>query len=209
MRTGLGRDSNPTRLRLPDHPHRSGRAEMRKMQMGPGQLGQREIASHHDFFRRRWNPGKSQLRGHDPLVHAAVFREMQILAVIDHRQIERERILHGAPHHLATHHRLPVIGDGYTAGMPQLADFCQLLAFGALGDRTHRKHMGVPGRTGLVEDELGDGLIIIDRGRVRSGGLTWLSREPTHGGEPSGHSRCGPCGNRFLVFEPRFAQVHV
>ena len=25
---------------------------MRKMQMGPGQLGQREIASHHDFFRR-------------------------------------------------------------------------------------------------------------------------------------------------------------
>ena len=82
---------------------------MREVQPRRGQFRKRQVARDHHVLRGRRDARQAELGGHEPFVHAAPLGKMQILAVIDHRQIERQGILHRAAHDQAVHHGLPVI----------------------------------------------------------------------------------------------------
>ncbi len=109
MGTGFCRNLDTTGLRFADHTDRSGRADMSEVEARARQLRQRQIACNHHIFRRRGNAGQPQLGGDQAFVHAAAFRQMQILAMIDHREIERQRILHRPAHHQTVHDRAAVV----------------------------------------------------------------------------------------------------
>ena len=64
------------------------RVEMWAMwQRAPGQLGQQQVASHHDVLGSRRNAAQAQPHGCHALVHVAARAEAKVLAVVDQRQV--------------------------------------------------------------------------------------------------------------------------
>ena len=173
---------------------------MGQMQPGSGQFRQGDIARHHHIFRRRRHPGEPQLGRDDPFIHTAPLGKMQIFAMIDHRHVEGQSVLHRSPHDQAVHHRLPVIGNGDTAGTSQVADLRQLLPFRAFRDRSDRKHIRQPGRLRTIEHEFRNRLVIIHGIRI---GHT------TDRGEAAGHRRSCSALDRLFVFEARLPEMDV
>ena len=87
-----------------------------------------------------------------------------------------------------------------TPGGFHRADRCQFFAFAAFRDCADREHVDCRQATRAFDD------VVRDRGAVIDG---FRIRHAADGREPS--SRCGPRSafNRFGVFEPRLAQMHV
>jgi hypothetical protein len=75
-------------------------------------------------------------------VHHPARRQLQVLGVLDHRQVEVAGVEQGATHQLGVRHRLAVVGDRNRAGGHHVADLGQLLAAQALADRAHRVDPG-------------------------------------------------------------------
>ena len=65
------------------------------------------------------------------LVHRAALGEVEILGVLDDRQVERARVLERAAHQAGVHHRAAVVGDRDDAGLLHLGDVGERLALEA------------------------------------------------------------------------------
>ena len=145
-------------------------------------------------------PRKPQPHRGRAFVHVAAGAQVQVLAVIDDRQIERLRELHRAPHHARVHHRPAVVGDGDNAGRFHGADGGQFLAGAAFGDGADREDVDHRAAARPLHDVAGHGGAVVHRLGVG---------HAADGGEAAGRrgARAGLDG--FGVLEARLAQVHV
>ena len=133
-------------------------------------------------------------------MHVAARAQVQVLAMIDHRQIEGARRLHGAAHHARVHHRPAVVGDGHDPGIFHGADGGQLLARAVLGDRADGENVGDRLLARALDDVAGDGGVVVHRQRIR---------HAANGRESAGRrgARAGLDG--FGVLDTGLAQMHV
>ena len=110
------------------------------------------------------------------------------------------RVLERAPHQQRRRHRPAIVGQRDAAGLLQLGDVGELLAFLAARHGANRIHAREVGLGGLLQDVVGDAGVVVHRRRVR---------HARDGGEAAGDRRGGAGRHRFLVLLPRLAQVHV
>ena len=171
---------------------------MRQVQPSPGQFRQGDITRYHHIFCRGRHPGEPQLGRDGPFVHTAPLGEMQIFAMIDHRHVKGQCILHRSSHDQAIHHRLPIIRDRDTAGTTQVSELRQFLPFRAFCNRADRKHIRQPSYPRTIEHEFCNRLIVIDGIRI---GHT------TDRGEAAGHRRSRSALDRLFVFEARLPEM--
>ena len=133
-------------------------------------------------------------------MHVAARTQIQVLAVVNHREIERLGQLHGAAHHARIHYRAAVIRDSHDACVLHGADGGELFAGAVLGDRPDGEdvHHGV--LAGALDDVAGDGGIIVHRQRVG---------HAADGGEAAGRRGAGAGLDGFGMLDARLAQMHV
>ena len=126
--------------------------------------------------------------------------EVEILGVLDDRQIERARVLEGAAHEPRVHHRAPIVGDRDDAAFLHVRDVGERLALEALRDRPDRMHAHGADLSRAPHDQLGDRALVVDGLRVG---------HAADRGEAARRGRARPGLDVFLVFLPGLAQVDV
>ncbi len=165
-----------------------------------GQLRQRDVALDHQRFRHAGNPAQAERGGVVALVRDAIALERRILAVVDDRHAEHAGVLERAPHQQRRRDRPAVVGERDAAGGLLLAELGELLALRPERDRADRIHARQLRFGRLLEDELRDPGVVVDRVGVRH------ARDRR---ESAGDRRRRAGGDRLLVLLPRLAQVHV
>ena len=130
----------------------------------------------------------------------AVALERRILAVIDDRHAEHAGVFERPAHQQRRRDRPAVVGERDAAGGLLLAELGQLLAFRADRHRADRIDAREVRFGRLLEDELRDAGVVVDRIGVRH------ARDR---GESAGDRGGRAGGDRLLVLLPRLAQVHV
>jgi hypothetical protein len=200
MRRDLRGDVHASGLGFAHEPDGARRGQMRDVHVRARELGEQDIAAHHDVLRRRRNAGDAELGGDDALVHGAAAREVVVLGVADDGASEGQRVLHGAPEEGGVHDALAVVGEGHAAGLCQLRELGERLAPQAPRDGADGVHAHDALAGGLGEDVVGDGAVVVDRVRV---GHARDGREAARGRR----ARAG--GHRLLVLVAGLAQVHV
>ena len=133
-------------------------------------------------------------------VHDAPTRQRFVFAVIDDRQIESARVFHRAAHHRRRRHGPPVVRNRNDAGVFHLAHLGEFRPFRLFRDRANRKHVREIRALCLLDYKARHGRVVIDWMRV---GHRANCREA------AGDRGRRAAGNRFFVFLPRLAQVHV
>ena len=106
-------------------------------------------------------------------VHVAAGTQIQIFAMIDHRQIERARQFHRAAHHAGVHHRPAVVRDRDDAGLAHGTDGGKFLAEAALRDRADREHIDAGHFARALHDVAGNSRAVVHRQRVRHAADGW------------------------------------
>jgi hypothetical protein len=125
---------------------------------------------------------------------------VEILGVLDQRQIERPGVLERAAQQARVHHRAAVVGDRDDAALFHVGDIGQHLALEALGDRADRPDPDGAELAGAPHDQLGHRALVVDRLGVRHA----ADRREATGGR---RARAGL--DVFLVFLAGLAQVDV
>ena len=145
-------------------------------------------------------PRRAEAHRFDAFMHVAARAEVEIFAVIDHRNIEGAREFHGAPHDARVHHRAAIVRDRDDARFVHGADGREFLAETAFGDGADGEHVDAGDFAGTLHDVAGHGVAVVDRRRV---GHT------ANGGEATCRRRPRAALNGFGVLDAGFAQVHV
>jgi hypothetical protein len=200
VRRGLGRHPHPARLAAAHRVHGARGRDVRDVDLAARELRQQHVPLDHHGLGRARPAAQPQQRGHGPFVHRGLLGEAGLLAVVDHGQRERLRVLQRAAHDARAGDGTPVVRDRDAAGLAQVAVLGQLLAprpardgadrvdaHGALGARALQDRARDAGR---VVDGLGVG--------HRADG-----REPARGRRP------GAGRDRLLVLAARLGQVRV
>ena len=120
--------------------------------------------------------------------------------MLDHRHSEHARVLERAAQEDRGRHRMAVVGDRHAAGLAEVANVGEQLAFRRPRHRADRIHARQVRFRCFRQDVRRHIRIVVDRVRVRHAG---------DGGETAGDSRGRAGRDRFLVLLPRLAQVHV
>ena len=110
-----------------------------------GQLRQRDVAEDVISSATAGMPRRPSSHAHEPFVHHAAARQVQVLAVAQHRLVEHPAVFERPPHDLGADDRRAVVGEGDRPALDQPADLGQLLALAALGDAADRKDVGDAG----------------------------------------------------------------
>jgi hypothetical protein len=93
-----------------------------------GPLDDLEIARDHRALGARRLALDPDPRRDRALVHRAALGQLEILGVLDDRQIERARVLERAAQHTGVHHGPAVVGDRDDAALLHVADVGEQLA---------------------------------------------------------------------------------
>ena len=173
---------------------------MRDVEAPAGELGEGEVARDHHLLGGGRDALESEADGDRPLVHAAAAREVAILLVGDHRQVEERRVLERAAHEAGVHHRHAVVGDGDDARALHLADLRQALALESDRDGTDRMDARPSGSRGALEDVARHRAVVVHRVGVR---------HARDGGEAAGERGAHARRDRLLVLVARLAEVDV
>jgi hypothetical protein len=168
--------------------------------MRSGQLGERHVALDHQRLGGTRNAAQAERRRVIALVRHAVTPERGVLAVIDDGHAEHPGVLEGPPHQERARHRLPVVGERDAPGRFLFAELGELLPFRSHRHSADRIHVGQTRFRRLLEHELRDAGVIVHRIGVGHARNTC---------EAAGNRRSRPRRDRFFVFLPRLAQVHV
>src|SRR5215210_2427464 len=108
------------------------------MHVPTSQPREENIAYHHDLLGFGWNALESQLRADDTLVHRPARGERRFLAMGDHGDPERSRVLQLRPHQLRAGDRLAIIANRHrtrTHHFPKLSEHFAVLSDGYRADR--------------------------------------------------------------------------
>ena len=164
------------------------------------QLGEDDVAGHHDLLGRGRDPFQTEPRRDQPLVHHPARSERRLLAVVGDRDVERARVLERRAHQVSGDDRLAVVGHGHRPRPHHLAEFGELFALLAHRHRADRIDAGQARAHRLPDDEPDRRLVVGHRVSVR---------HRAHGREPARHGRAGARRHRLLVLVAGLAQVHV
>jgi hypothetical protein len=123
-----------------------------------------------------------------------------ILAVIDDRRVQHPCVLEGSPHQQCCRHWPAVVRKRDAPGRALLAELRKLLATRAERNCADRVDTRQPGLCGLLQNELRDPGVIVDRVGVGHAG---------DGREAARHRRGRSGRDRLLVLLTRLAQMHV
>ena len=134
------------------------------------------------------------------LVHRPALAEVEILGVLDDRQVERARVLERAAHQAGVHHRAAVVGDRDDAALLHVRDVGEHLALEALRDRADRPHPHGADLLRAPHDQLGHRALVVDRLGVR---------HAADRGEPARGRRARAGLDVLLVLLTGLAQVDV
>ena len=200
MRRGFAGDGEAARFGERHHFDRVPRRDMGHVESRAGELGEQDIARHHHILGRGRNAAQSKAHALDAFVHVAAGAQVQILAMIDHREAEGARGFHGAAHDARIHDGPAIVGDGDDARLLHQADGGQLFAGAAFGDGADGKYIDDGVALGALDDVAGDGGVVVDWRRVR---------HAADGGEPTGGGGARAGFDGLGVFEAGLAQMDV
>ena len=157
-----------------------------------GQLGELDVAGHHDLFGGVRDAREAEPVGYPALAHGAAIEQLRLLAMVDDGQAECGAVAERLPHEVGVGERVAVVGEADRAGLGELAHLRQLTAAAALGDAANREHTHRAFLAGLAQHELDDGGAVDGRVGVWHG---------ADGGEtaPRGGPRTGSYGLFVLV----------
>ena len=173
---------------------------MRNVQPRTGERRHFHVAPHADRFRLRRNSFQSELDRLRSFAHHAAGEERRILAVIDHRKIERAAIIHHLPHQSRRCDGLAVVAHGDDSGILHRGDFRERFAFASHRSRADRPHAHARRRRGAFHDSARHRGIVVHRLRVR---------HAADGRESAARRRARARLDRFGHFLARLAQVAV
>ncbi len=122
---------NPRALRFAEahRLERLPRAHVRDVDGAAGQRRQRDVAQRHDRLGFAGNPAQAERRGLKAFVCDAVALERLLFAVLDDGDVEHARVFERAPHQQRRRHRPAIVCNRDAAGVLQLGDVRELLAF--------------------------------------------------------------------------------
>ena len=129
MRRDLARHVHAGLLAFAHRAERRACAHVRDVEGRTGQLGQQHASLDTKRFARARHAAQAERRGVVPLMRDAVALERRILAVLDDRHSEHPGVLERAPQQDRRPDRMPVVCDGDAAGLAQIADVGEQLAF--------------------------------------------------------------------------------
>ncbi len=175
-------------------------AHVRDVHVAADQFGNQDVAAGGDRLGDAGNALEPERGGHRAFVDDAFALQRRVLAVFDERHAEHPGVLHGAAGQQRRRDGMAVVADGDAAGLLQFGDVGQLLAFLPARHRPNRVDARQGGVGGLLQDELGDAGVVVDRLGVGHAG---------HGREATGDGRSHAGGDRLLVLLSGLAQVHV
>ncbi len=123
--------------------------------------GELDVASGADGFRFRGNSLQAEADGARAFAHNAAGEERGILAVVNHRQIERIAVVHDLAHQARGGYGLAVVADGDDSGIFHRGDFGKGFAFAAYGGRADRPDVHGSGSGGAFDDGARDGGVVV------------------------------------------------
>jgi hypothetical protein len=91
-----------------------------------GLAGQREVAEDHDLLGGAVPSLETEHGGDDALVHDPAVGEIQVLAMIDHRNAEHRRVLQRLAEERPRDDRPSVVGDRHGPSRDEIADLGEL-----------------------------------------------------------------------------------
>ncbi len=200
MRRDLAGHTHAARLPFAHGPERLPRAHVRDVDVRAGQLRERDVPLDHQRFRGSRYAAQPERRRAEALVRDSVSLQRGIFAVIDDRRPQHPGVFQGAPHQQRRGHRAAVVRKRDATCGTLFAELGELLATRPERHGTDRVDPRQPRLRRLLEDELRDAGVIVDRLGVRHAG---------NGGEPSGDCRRRARRDRLFVLLPRLAQVNV
>ena len=161
-----------------------------------GQRKQPQIAIENDRLGFARDAGKAEPARALALGHHALADELAILAIMHDERVEIARVGQRAAHHLRAGDRAPAIGKGDRAGLAEQADFRDLAALQALGQRGAGKDANLGGVAGAAQNEVDDRRLVDRRTGVgpRENGRHAARRRGRAGG-----------GDRLAMFGAGFA----
>ena len=111
--TGLSGEGQAALFGGAQQAHAAGRAQVLTMHARAGDLGQEDVPGHDQFLSGRRPAAQPQRGAPIALVHHPIGHQRDVLAMIQHRQVEHLRVLERAAHHLVVLHAMTVVGDGH------------------------------------------------------------------------------------------------
>src|SRR5713101_4587332 len=170
VRRHLGRDAHAARLALANQADGAGRRDVGDVNVRARQLGQQDVARHHDVLGRPRLAQESQLGRDQSLVHRPAVRQVLVLGMADDGRAEGQGVFHRAAVDLGVHDALAVVGEGDAPRLGQLGHLGQLLALEAARDGADRvdAHDAFDARLG--HDVVRDRAVVVDRIGIRHAG---------------------------------------
>ena len=131
VRGNLASDRQASLLGPSDQLERGTRGKMRDVQPPAGQFGHLDVARHGDRFGRRGHAAQPQADRLVAFAHYGAGRQRGILAVVNHRQVERAAVVHHLTQQAGSGDGPAVVADGDDAGLLHRRNLRELFAFAA------------------------------------------------------------------------------
>src|SRR5439155_21077262 len=96
MRSDFSRNPQPTALCIADHLYGPPGAQMSDVIFSTSHVREDQVARNHGFFSRRRNALQAQTRRVHTFVHDASSRKVQVLAMLDDRNLEHLGVFESA-----------------------------------------------------------------------------------------------------------------
>src|SRR5271155_4495075 len=146
---------------------RAGGGHVRDVQARASENGELDVASSADGFGFRGNSLQAEANGARAFTHDAAGEERGILAVVNHRQIQRIAVVHYLAHQARGGYGFAVVADGNDPGIFHRGDFGEGFAFATYGGSADRPDVYGSGSGGAFDDGARDRGVVIYRLSIR------------------------------------------
>ena len=200
MRTNLRGHAHAARLGPANQVDAAAGRDVHHVHAAAGGIGQRDVAGSHDVFGRGRHARQTQDHRDEPFVHDAALGQLAHFGMIQNWLVEHLAVFECPAHQLGVVDRGAIVAEGHGAGLHELANFGQFLAFAILADAGHDEHVALIGPGGQMLDELDRGLGVDRRLGVGNAG----DRSESAGDRGAGAGEDG-----FVLFATWLAEVHM
>src|SRR5262245_59685375 len=121
-------DSNPAVFRVSYQTKRSFAGNMSDVVTSPCHLRKDEIPSYDDLFSLSGRPSQTHTAGHYTFVHLRPFRQVMVLCMLRHEEIEGASIFHGTTHESRIHDTPSIVAYAQRSCFTEIPHIRQSLA---------------------------------------------------------------------------------